>query len=150
MVGNRRTSRPAIAPCSATIGHGSMSSNDRSWPAGVASSSPAITRSCFRYSPGRFYLRLGRTSLDHVADAISRRRAENPQRHIEEETDDCQREDRHRDAEQAPNDAKNQLQREPGDKSEKGETNDAPEHDILRGVRCVCSVRLNVAQSFVL
>src|SRR6266516_6758221 len=101
MVGNRRTSRPAIATCSATIGRVSMSSNDRHWPVGVASSSPAITRSCFRYSPGRFYLRLGRTSLDHVADAISRRRAENTQRHIEqEEADDRQREDRRREAEQ--------------------------------------------------
>src|SRR2546430_10519001 len=96
MVGTRRTSRPAIATCSATIGRVSMSSNDRHWPVGVASSSPAITRSCFRYSPGRFYLRLGRTSLDHVADAISRRRAENTQRYIEEEADDRQREDRRR------------------------------------------------------
>jgi hypothetical protein len=39
---------------------------------------------------------------------------------------------------------------EPGNNGEQCEPVNAPEHDTLRGVRCVCSVRLNVAQSFVL
>src|SRR6266478_100664 len=89
----------------------------------------------------------GWTPLDHVTNAIRGARADEPQREVDDEADEREPEDRHREADEAPKNSKDQLETQPCQNRENGETQNAPEHDCLRGARCVCSVRLNVAQS---
>src|SRR5439155_1248320 len=93
---------------------------------------------------------VGGTSLDHVTDTIRGARADEPQREIDDEANEREPQDRHRETEQAAENTEDELETEPCENSENREPQNAPEHDFLRGVRCVCSVRLNVAQSFVL
>src|SRR5947208_5555757 len=93
---------------------------------------------------------VGGTSLDHVTDAIRGPRADEPQREIDDEANEREPQHCHREADQASKNPEDQLETQPCENRENGETQNAPEHDYLRGVRCVRSVRLNVAQSFVL
>src|SRR5438552_18496891 len=89
---------------------------------------------------------VGGTSLDHVTDTIRGARAAEPQREIDDEANEREPQDRHRETEEAGGGSEDARGAEPCENSENREPQNAAEHDFLRCVRCVCSVRVNVAQ----